>query len=220
MNETTYNSSALTNSDSLTLSGGISPLHLTPEIKTRISSSLFQHFDTTFAATWLPISGALAIVALYMHYLVLRMSKRDDGILNCLLPDFALNFLVGGPAMYILASIIILLPDPANEILGIWFCHMVSILGYVWLFKVWLFSLLVAILRYLYVVHNEKIREYGLARIERRIRILYWAIPTGLMAFHLGLRTDHDTMIWVNRCYGWSLESSSSNNWWHTAKEK
>ena len=196
MNETIYNSPELINSDSSTLSAGISPLNSTPQIKARINSSLFQHFHTTFAATWLPIWGALVIVGLYMHYLVLRMSRRDEALLNCLLPDFALNFLVGGPAMYILAAIIILLPDPANEILGIWFCHMVSILGYVWLFRVWLFSFLVAILRYLYVVHNEKIREYGLARLERRIRILYWLYPQGLWFFILLLEQIMSQRFW------------------------
>ena len=166
------------------------------------------------------MAGTLVIVGLYMHYLVLRMSKRDETLLNCLLPDFALNFLVGGPAMYIISSIILVLPDPANEMFGIWFCHMASILGYVWLFKVWLFSLLVAILRYLYVVHNEKIQEYGLARVQRIFRILFWAIPTGLMILHLAFRTDHEPTILANRCYGWSLESSSSTNWWYTVKQK
>ena len=80
---------------------------------------------------------------------------------------------------------------------------------YVWVYKVLVFSLLVALLRYLYVVHNEKIMGYGLPRMERIFRILYWAVPIGLTTLHFGLRKDFVFMATINRCYGWSISG------WH-----
>ena len=213
MKETTYNQFALINSDSTSLSAAVSTVNLTSEISDEMNSSTLQPLDTTFVAIFLLTLGALCIVAMYLHYLVLIMAKRDSSIVTCLLPDFALNFLVGGPAAYILFSIVTLLSDPAAEVIGIWFCHVGSIIMHVWMYKVLVFSLLVALLRYLYVVHNEKIMGYGLPRVERIFRILYWAVPIGLTTLHFGLRNDYVFMAAINRCYGWSL-----SGWYKTGR--
>ena len=184
-------------------------------METDINSSTFQPIDPAFAAIVLATGGVLVMVAMYMHYLVLRMSKRDKSLTNCLLPEMALNILVGGPVVFTFLFFIISLSDPAEEVIGVWFCHAASIVSYVWLFKIWLYSLLVSLLRYLYVVHNGKITEYGLARIERIFLILSWTVPAGLMVLHVSLRTDYDPTPFINRCYGWSSESSSASSWWY-----
>ena len=134
--------------------------------------------------------------------------------------DLALTFLAVFPVNIILNCVVLFLPGPAAEVIGIWFCHVASVFKFVWVFKIWVFSLLMSLLRYVYVVHNEKIKGYGLARVERIFRILYWAVPAGLMILHLSLRKNHDPRPWINRCYGWSPELPSSVNWWYKAKQK
>ena len=190
------------------------------EMNTGFDSSTFEPIDTAFSAILMPILGVLAVIGMYMHYLVLRMSKRDKSLMNCLLPDMALNILVGVPVVFTLLCMTIFLSDPAKEVYGIWFCHAASIIVYVWLFKMWLFSLLMSLLRYLYVVQNGKLRDYGMARIEIIFIILSWAVPAGLMALHVSLRTDYDPSPWVNHCYGWPSESSSASSWWYKVERR
>ena len=215
MDKIRYNSLKLANSGASTSNTTMPLQNLAQEVDTDNSSSTFQPIDTTFLLVLVPIVGIIAIIANYINYLVLRMAKRDKSLLNCLLPDFAMNFLVGGPAIYIFGVIISTLSEPASDVIGVWFCHLYSILGYLWLFKAWLFSLLVSLLRYFYIVHNGRITEYGLARVERIFRILYWAVPTCLVILHTSLRTGYDPTPWANHCYGWPPGSSSTNTWWY-----
>ena len=156
MIEATYNSSDLIDNDLPTFNTTMSPSNILPEIRTSFSSSTFQPIDSTFTAIILSIAGAEFVATMYMHYLVLKMSKRDNSLMNCLMPDMALNVLVGGAVKFTMICIVISLSEPAKEVIGVWFCHVASIIGYIWLFKVWIYSLLVSILRYLYVVYNEK----------------------------------------------------------------
>ena len=106
--------------------------------------------------------------------------------------------------------------------IGVWFCHVASIIAYLWLFKVRIFSLLVSLLRYLYVVYHEKIKTYGLTRLGKIFRIMFWIVPAVLATVQLSLRIDYDSTAWINRCYGWSSELSfdglafPSGNWWYT----
>ena len=183
-------------------------LNIAPEIKTSPNFSTLPPIDSTFAATILSTAGVGVIVALYIHYLVLKMSKRGNSLMDCLLPDMALNTLVGCPVWFIFICTVISLPEPPKEAIGTWFCHAASIVAYIWLFRVWIYSLLVSLLRYLYVVHNQKITAYGLTRIGRIFRILFWLVPAGLVALQLSLRTEYDPTPWINRCYGWISEPS------------
>ena len=90
----------------------------------------------------------------------------------------------------------------------------IVIIFYVWIFKTWLFSFLSSLLCYLCVVHKEKLKSYGMDRVERIFRILSWAIPAVLVALHHSLRTDYDPSPWVNQCYGWSQDGPySARNW-------
>ena len=208
-----FNSIKLDRGDLSTMKSTTSSSNLLQSSSTDVNSSAFQSVDTTFIIIMVSILVPLGVIAIYMHYLVLKMSRRDKPLLNCLLSDFAWNFLVGGPLFWLLNSLSITTADPAKEIYGAWFCHLYSIVGYVWLFNVWIFSLLVALLRYLYVVHYGKILEYGMERVGNIFRIVFWAVPTSLMILHICLRTGHDPTPWINHCYGWPLGSSSSASW-------
>ena len=210
----------LVGGDLATLKATMSTSSLLQSSDTDANVSAFQSVDTTFIIIVLSILCPLGIIALYMHYLVLKMSRRDKTLLNCLLSDFAWNFLVGGPFWWLLNSVSITTADPAKEIYGAWFCHIYSIIGYVWLFNVWIFSLLVAILRYLYVVHYARILQYGLTRVANIFRILFWAVPTSLMILHISLRAGHDPTPWISHCYGWPLGSSSSRSWWYKVERQ
>ena len=220
MTGNTSKSSELLNTDLTSFKDAKPPFNSNALNNATMNSLTLQPMGTAYAATMLSIMGALSIVAMYIYYLVLKMSKRDRSILNCLLPDFALTALVGGPAVYILFFIIMTLSDLSKEVIGTWFCHVASVFLYVWIYKVLVFSLLVALLRYLYVVHNERIKHYGLPRIERIFLILSWAVPIGLMILQLALRTGRDNRPILNRCYGWSSEPSlvgepSSKDWFY-----
>ena len=218
MNKYTYNS--LKQTFLSTPNATMSPSDVLQSNNTDISSSGFEPVDTTFVVIMLSILSPLAVIAVYMHYLVLKMSRRDKPLLNCLLSDCAWNFLVGGPIWWILSSISFSLSEPAKEIIGAWFCDLYSIIGYIWLFNVWIFSLLLALFRYLYVVHYGKIMEYGLARVENIFRILFWAVPISLMILHISLRAGHDPTPWISYCYGWPLGYSSSTSWWYKVERQ
>ena len=219
MNMTSYNSVGIINSYSSAMSAAGRLTKLNTEIDTRCNTSAHQPIDITYILIMMPFGAMAAITAMYIHYLVFRMSQRDKSLLNCLFPELSLTFLSTYPVYYISSYIFVLSPEPTAKVFGIWFCHVLSAARYVWIFKVWVFSLLVSILRYLYVVHNEKITNYGLGRVERIFRILYWAVPAGLMILHLSLNKNNDGRPWVNYCYESSFNSLSLVSWWYKVKQ-
>ena len=219
MNRTSYNSVGIVNSSSSAMSAAGRLTKLNPEIDTGCNTSAHQPIDITYILIMMPFGAMAAITAMYIHYLVFRMSQRDKSLLNCLFPELSLTFLSTYPVYYISSYIVVLSPEPTAKVFGIWFCHVLSAARYVWIFKVWVFSLLVSILRYLYVVHNEKVTTHGLKCVERIFRFLYWAVPAGLAVVYLSLRTDHDIDPLSNQCYGRSPETSSSASLWYKIKQ-
>lgn len=216
MEQATYNSPDTIDNDSPTLNATMTPLSSLQEMQSSFSSSTFHPVNTTFASIIMSILGAEFVVSMYVHYLVLKMCKRDPSLMNCLLPDMAWNVMVGGPIKFIIVCIVISLAEPAKVAIGIWFCHGASIIAYIWLFRIWIYSLLQSFLRYFYVVYNEKTREYGLTRTGTTFRILFWIVPATLVTLLLCLRTDYDANPVINQCYGWSSKFSSAGNSWNT----
>ena len=191
----------------------VTPINLKEAMNETIDQPTSQPISSTSAIVFMALTGAMLIPIEYMYYLVLKMGERDKTLLNSLLPSNARIYLVGAPIMYIFACIIIFLPDPAKDVIGVWFCHTGSIVLYTILFRAWIFSLLVSILRYLYVVHHTKIKQYGLEKIEKIFRAVFWLVPLTLMVLHHSMRTNYDPTPWINHCYGNPQESS--NRLWY-----
>ena len=179
-----------------------------------------QPISSTLVIVFTILTGCMLLPIEYMYYLVFKMGRRDKTLLNSLLPSNACIYLVGAPIMYIFGCIIVFLPDPAKDVIGVWFCHIGSVFLYTILFRAWIFSLLVSILRYLYVVHHNQIKQFGLRKLERIFITMFWLVPLTLMVLHHCMRASYDPTPWINHCYGnGEMESTNKVLWYKIERQ-
>ena len=141
------------------------------------------------------------ILAEACNYRVLYVTRKDNGILNDIIKLQAYIILTSMPIRLIFITLTDLI-HPLNEVLGQWICS-----SY-WIFKtissqMMLFhSLFIALLRYVFVAHNDKVVNYG----KEKMKKLFWYLIIGIPIFNLLWvaidLTEIDTDNFINRCNG------------------
>ena len=141
------------------------------------------------------------ILAEACNYRVINVTKKDNGILNDIMNLQAYTVMITMPIRLIFTTLTDFM-HPLNEVFGQWICS-----GY-WFIKtislqMYLYhSLFIALLRYVFIVHNDKVVEFGKEKIKR----LFWYLSVGIPIFNLlWIATDLteiDTNNFVNRCNG------------------
>jgi hypothetical protein len=63
-------------------------------------------------------------------------------------------------------------------------------------------SFIIAMMRYWFIVHEEKVQKYGKEKTKRIFAFLSVFIPLFLVIWGTAENTELDPLIFVNRCYG------------------
>ena len=189
------------------------------EIEGNIETYIVQAVDPAVAVPVLAINIIVGLIGEYNNFLVFRMVKRDNSFSNSLLHGYAICNMVAIP--FVVAFLFVFLPfyNPASEYLGDWFCHISSFTFYFMGFYMWLHSLLVSIMRYLYMVQYVKLLHFGLSRAETIFNRISWIVPLILTVLHHSMRTDYDAVPPINYCYKRSYDISTYDMWTLTKRK-
>ena len=157
--------------------------------------------EPKIAVLFFVIRSIISILAEICNYRVLYVLKRDNGVLsditklqayaNIIIVPFRLTFITLTDFMH-----------PLNEVFGQWICSCYWVLRKISGQMVVYHSFLVALLRFIFIAHNEKVIKYG----KEKFKNWFWYLSIGIPIFTLlWISTDLielDTDTQINRCNG------------------
>ena len=91
---------------------------------------------------------------------------------------------------------------PLNEIIGPWFCHTGWFLVHFGGTIIAFYSFIVSVMRYYFIVHDERVDKRGKKKAERIFFWLILVIPLVMVLWEATNGSDLDVMSAVNKCYG------------------
>ena len=112
---------------------------------------------------------------------------------------------------------------PLNEVIGQWYCTF----GWCWISLgsgiMGMYSLICSLLRYVFILHETKVEEYGKEKVKKIFLFLYVFIPLLLFLWTAIDRPELSILSNINKCYGkhhevFLIETSTLNvlkrNFW------
>ena len=91
---------------------------------------------------------------------------------------------------------------PLSEVIGSWYCRFTRIVGYLYFHTILQHSFVVALMRYLFIVHKEWVQKHGKAKIKRAFLILTFFMPVLMELWGILENDDLDHFLFINRCSG------------------
>ena len=101
---------------------------------------------------------------------------------------------------------------PPAETIGPWFCFLVEYSFHYGLLHIGMFSLSVAAMKYLWIVHNDKMKLFGEAKAIALFLILHFGIPLVLSLLNLVSNGNKDHLYVVEQCWGNPVKARNEEN--------
>ena len=131
---------------------------------------------------------------------LILMIKKDRGILRNITLIFIVIQMVLWP-LGILFDLIVNLVHPVIEVIGKWFCTGGWILSNIGPFFVFNYSFFVAVMRYVFLVHEEWVSKYGKEKVKWRFLCAIIAVSSIQTLIKAVSGTSRASVI--NKCYGY-----------------
>ena len=143
----------------------------------------------------------ILIVGEFLLFKVHRLITKERGILKDVSKLFIVTQMIFWPFWVSFASSTDFI-HPMNEVVGQWFCDSGYVLFYFLGNIIISHSFIVALMRYIFIVHRAKVNDYGKEKIEKIFLFLSICLPL-IVAIWEGLEgAELDAMSFINKCYG------------------
>ena len=179
------------------------------------SGTYSEEFFTDINLHWQPVQepniGIFVLVTTlfnilagsYVHYHLWQMLKKGDNLVSCILKAYVIiqiMFWPLGSILYCTTNFIY----PLSEIFGAWFCVCWYFLLYPYLFFVSFHTTVIAIMRYVFIVHDKRIARFGKQRAEKIFHWVLGIVPIVMTVWlYLGAADrDFDGLDAMNKCNG------------------
>ena len=167
--------------------------------------------------TFLSINCAFMLPEVYLHSLIIKMTRRETKKKEQPLMCKALMcYAIALPVFQIIswAYTFGIIPHmyPPAETIGTWFCFSVEYIIHYGAIHIGMFSLLVAVMKYLWIVHNDKMKLHGEAKAIALFLILHFGIPLIVSLINLVSNGNKDHMWVVEQCWGNPVEAENDEN--------
>ena len=154
-----------------------------------------------FALTNLIVSSIILFIGEYINNRVLQFVNRETGLVMDVLKVFLCVQMVYWPGATIFAASTEFI-YPIGNLLGSWFC----VAEYFWLVTGMTFilfhSFVVGLMRYVFVVHEEKIISFGKQRAKGIFYCFAILVPCALAIWGFINKRDTSTISSLNKCKG------------------
>ena len=157
---------------------------------------------------------------------VVILMKRENGILSEVTILFMITQMVFHPIL-IFFELTVNLIHPVDEVMGPWVCYVA------WLFYsfstsiVLNYSFIAAIMRYIFVVHEERVVQQGKEKVKRYF--LYISVAVVIIVIIMRIIDGTSSLSFINKCYGrdhevFLIETSSlavlKRKFWESAERQ
>ena len=143
----------------------------------------------------------IIIVGEYIHMHILDFLKLEGGLVSDILKMFLRVQMVYWPVTVLFGTTTDFF-HPLQDIIGEWYCKF----GYFWIVGgmtlIVFHSFIVGLMRYIFVVHNERVVSYGKEKAKKMFFLASILIPVFVTLWgHLNGR-DPSAITSLNKCYG------------------
>lgn len=178
--------------------------YTTPIIETISSNS---NPTPEFSTIFLVINLALMIPLSYFNTLIIRMAKREkkknEQTLLCkVLSIYARVNIFSTFFVIINANGVMSFVYPVSQTFGAWYCYAIEILLHISGMYVGTISLLVASLRYYFIVHHDQVDRNGREQKITRFVVIYIAINSITSIVNSLTNGIVDDSFWEKQCFG------------------
>ena len=144
----------------------------------------------------------LVILGIYFNLKVLNLIKRESGVANDVTKLTSIVQIILWPFWFLFTTSTDFL-HPLNEILGSWYCK----LGWFMIYFCWnitsLNSLIIALMRYCFIVHSDKFAQGDNKTQAKRFFLIISVLIPFIMVVWSGIEgSELDMMSFINKCNG------------------
>ena len=168
--------------------------------------------DPSIAMIFFAVRCVIVIMAELCNYRVLVMMRKDKSILNDVTKLQAYAIMVSMPIKLIFVTLTDFI-HPLNEMFGRWICISFWFEENIARQIITSHSLMVALLRYTFIVHNTKVLEFGKAKLEK----LFWyasiIVPILTVLWVASDLQDAIPSNHINRCNGMDHKMFLIRSW-------
>ena len=153
------------------------------------------------AFTFFLIRITLVIVGECFNIKVFKLMIKENGLVKNITSVLVLVQMVFWPCWLVLVTVTDLIISP-NKAIGNWFCHVANFLFYFLGNVITFHSFIIAVMRYIFIIHNEKIQRFGIEKMKKIFLILTVTVPLLVAMWKVIEAAELDTMSFINKCYG------------------
>ena len=141
------------------------------------------------------------ILAEVSNYRMLLIMEKDNSILTDVAKLQAYTIMITLPIRLIFITLTDFI-HPLNEIIGQWVCSVYWFEEKMSTQMIGCHSLVVALLRYVFIVHDKNVSEIGKEKLKKLFWYLSICVPALTLLWVATDLKDLDTSPWINRCNG------------------
>ena len=140
-------------------------------------------------------------VSEFIHVKIWKMLNEENGLVKEVTKLYTITVMVAMPfwALFIASTDFI---HPMSEVIGTWYCSAGFALNYFVWNIISYHSFVVAVMRYLFIVHEEKVKDYGKEKAKRNFLLPYLFLALKVVLWGAAERREVDAMSFINKCYG------------------
>ena len=162
----------------------------------------YQPVQKPFLAfIFLGIKLCLLVVGEYLYVSVYKLMKKENGIIKNITHLFVWAQMIFWPFWIFFAASTDFI-HPLKEVIGEWYCNAGHFLFYFLGHVITLHSFMSAAMRYLFILHREKVDLFGRERTKRLFFILSILVPFLVAIWEIFGGSDLDAMSFINKCNG------------------
>ena len=175
-----------------------------------LTGILVEDVDLYYQPVQIPVIGvifliiriSLMVIGEIIQFKVLALLKREDSLVNEVAKLYIITLMISDPIVVVLMSSTDFI-HPMNEVVGQWFCSLLWFSGYLMFFIIAFHSLIVAIMRYFFIVKEDLVKSFGKDRAKKLFLFLSFFIPFFVITW-TGIEpaVELDAMSFYNKCYG------------------
>ena len=168
-----------------------------------------ENIDLYYQPTQDPMIGViffalrlpLVISGLIINMKVLRLMKQEKGLVMDVTSFFAIVQMMFWPSWWLFTTSTDFI-HPLNIVLGEWFCHLGSFFIHLGMYIISFHSLVVAMMRYFFIIHQDKVDKHGREKVKRIFFWLSFIIPLVIVTIQEIEKNELDMFSFINKCYG------------------
>ena len=143
----------------------------------------------------------LAMIGLVISIKLWKMLDKENGLVKDVTKIYTVALMIGSTTISIFTASTDFL-HPVNEVIGQWYCDLGWFVLYTSWFTMSFHSLIVSIMRYLFIIQEKKVEVYGKEKIRKIFHFLSFFLPLLLMIWSITDKSDVDAMSFFNKCNG------------------